>query len=145
MIDHEYVTIKLSNGENIICVLVGEEDEYLVVMYPIVMKTTRVEIDNKPKEILTGSVWCPFTDDVIFDIYKNDIIFIKSTNESTTAYYKKFIDTSVIDQFMDNDLFNEFGINEQNSAEQIELIDELVDELNDIDEYFLIKGNNTIN
>lgn len=93
MINHEYVTLKLVNGDNIICVLVDEDDNRFVVMYPLQMKTVKVNTDGiSNKEIIAGSPWCPFTDHEVFQIWKNDVMIIKPLNLRTIEYYKRLVD-----------------------------------------------------
>ena len=38
MIDHEYIALKLVNGDNLIALMVDEDDNRFVIMYPIQMK-----------------------------------------------------------------------------------------------------------
>lgn len=92
MIEHEYVTLKLVNGDNIIALMVDEDENRFIILYPIQMKSIRVEGSNK--EIIAGSPWCSFTDHEVFQIWKTDIIFIKPLNDSTIEYYKKLVDTT---------------------------------------------------
>lgn len=94
MIEHEYVTLKLVNGDNIIGLMVDEDDDRFIIMYPIQMKSVRVTVEGTNKEILAGSPWCSFTDHEVFQIWKNDVIMIKPLNESTINYYKRMIDVS---------------------------------------------------
>ena len=97
------------------------------IMYPIQMKTTRIELEGKQKEIVAGSPWCSFTDDNIFDIYKQDVILLKPMNESTIQYYKNMVDIQQIDGA------------EKRRPSHIDMVDEFSDNL------FFIDGNNTFN
>ena len=47
MMRHDYVTLKLVNGDNLISVLVNEDDSKYVLMYPIQMKTVNYNLDGK--------------------------------------------------------------------------------------------------
>lgn len=127
MIEHSYMTMKLVNGDTIICVMVSDDDDCFTVLYPIQMKSTRVEINEQSKEVMAGSPWCSFTDDYVYRIYKQDVIMLKPLNESTITYYKKMIDLSEVDQ----------GVFEEEESEE---------ELDNIpDNAIVVKGNNTIN
>lgn len=90
--EHEYVTLKLVNGDNIIGLMVNEDDDRFIIMYPIQMKTVRYNVAGANKEILAGSPWCSFTDHEVFQIWKTDVIIIKPLNDSTIEYYKRLID-----------------------------------------------------
>ena len=83
MIDHEYVTMKLTNGDNIIAVVVGEDDESFTIMFPVQMKILRVELKEGKKEVLAGTPWIPYTDEKVFNIFKQDIIVMSPLNSST--------------------------------------------------------------
>ena len=91
-IEHQYIMLKLVSGETILCTLVQDNDDYFTILFPIEMKSYKADISTTRKEYYAGTAWCPFTDDDIFQIYKQDVIVLKSLNESTIAYYRKFID-----------------------------------------------------
>ena len=97
MIDHEYIALKLVNGDNLIALMVDEDDNRFVIMYPIQMKSVRVSVDGPGKEVLAGVPWCSFTDHEVFQIWKNDVIMIKPLNESTIEYYKRLVDITETD------------------------------------------------
>lgn len=127
MIQHEYVTMKLMNGDTIICVLISSDDNTYTIMYPIQMKTARIELEGKQKEIVTGTPWCSYTDDNIFEIYKQDVVILKPLNESTIQYYKNLID-------------NHSYVVENSKSDNHDVT------INDLpSEYFFVKGNETIN
>ncbi len=129
MISHDYVTMKLTNGDNIICLLVGDDDDTFTVMYPIQMKAVRVEINEQAKEVMTGSPWCSFTDDNIFNIYKQDVLLLKRLNESTITYFKKMVDLSEVEDVPEQELVNP----------NVEHINEMSEDT------IFIEGNDTIN
>lgn len=111
MIDHEYVTMKLTNGDNIIAVVVGEDDESFTIMFPVQMKILRVELKEGKKEVLAGTPWIPYTDEKVFNIFKQDIIVMSPLNSSTIEYYKNLVDVSVSPQsdIQETDLINELS------------------------------------
>lgn len=90
MIKHDYVTIKLMNGDTLLAVLIDEKEDCFVIMYPIQMKSVSFKDTNK--EVLAGTPWCTFTDEQIYDIWKNDVVLIKPLNQSTIEYYKRLVD-----------------------------------------------------
>lgn len=128
MIEHDYITLKLVNGDTIICLLVGIDEEYFTIMYPMVMKAVRIETDGKPKEIFVGSPWNSFTDENVFNIYKQDVINLSEMNESTISYYKNMVDLSEVEDVDIDDYSSD------------------IEDVNEISEdVFFIPSNNTIN
>ena len=106
MIDHEYIALKLVNGDNLIALMVDEDDNRFVIMYPIQMKSIRVSTEGSGKEVLAGVPWCSFTDHEVFQIWKTDVIMIKPLNDSTIEYYKRLVDVTESDyepEFDDED------------------------------------------
>jgi len=117
MMQHDYVTLKLVNGDNLISVLVNEDDSKYVLMYPIQMKTVNYNLDGKSKEVLAGSPWCSFTDHQVFKIWKEDVIIIKPLNESTLDYYKRMIDVQIeseqLDEIVEEELYNDIKVSNE--------------------------------
>lgn len=131
MIEHEYVALKLVNGDNLISLMVDEDENRFILMFPVQMKSVQVAVQNKPKEVMAGVPWCTFTDHEVFQIWKNDVLMIKPLNEQTTEYYKKLINFDVLQEF------DEYEREEYDYDE---------DEEFDFEEStFLIRGNKTIN
>lgn len=107
MIEHEYVTLKLVNGDNIIGLMVDEDENRFVIMYPIQMKTVRIAMDGSSKEIIAGSPWCSFTDHEVFQIWKTDVIIIKPLNDSTIEYYKRMVDAAEVNYYPEDEDYEE--------------------------------------
>lgn len=91
-LDHAYMMLKLVTGETLLGTLVHESEEYFTILYPIEMKSYKIDTNEQKKEYFAGVQWCPFTDDRIFQIYKQDIVVLKPLNDSTTSYYKRLVD-----------------------------------------------------
>lgn len=124
--ENEYITLKLVNGDNLICLLADIDDETITVLYPIQMKPTQIKSGKTYKDVMVGTPWCTFTDDEVFEIWKSDILMIKPLNEATIEYYKNLIDVNIEEELT-------------NQKPEIE-------ELQDVsDDMFFIPGNKTIN
>ena len=102
MMQHDYITLKLTNGDTLITVLIDEDDNRFVVMYPIQMKTVSISINGTSKETMAGTPWCSFTDHKVFQIWKSDVIMIKPLNDSTIDYYKRLVDLSEIEDELED-------------------------------------------
>ena len=98
--EYEYVMMKLTNGEDIVCVLVDHDKHAFTVMFPISMK--RVSLDGL-KETIAGTSWCQYTDENVFTIFRNDVIVIAPLNQRTIDYYKKLVDLSELDDYIDSE------------------------------------------
>lgn len=111
MIEHEFVTMKLTNGDNIITLVVSEDDESFTIMFPIQMKNIRVDLKEGKKEVLAGTPWVPYTDEKVYNVFKQDIITMNPLNESTIEYYKNLVDVSEVVQedIQETDSINELS------------------------------------
>lgn len=89
---HDYVVLKLINGDTIIAILIMEEDEQFTVMFPIHMKPTFS--DNLKKEVLVGTPWNPHSSEKCFHIFKSDIMTMSPMNNQTISYYKSLVEIS---------------------------------------------------
>ena len=96
--EYEYVMMKLTSGEDIICVLIDINEHSFTVMFPLSMK--HVSLDGL-KETIAGTSWCPYTDEHVFTIFRSDVIVIAPLNQRTIEYYKKLVDLSELDEYID--------------------------------------------
>lgn len=92
----DYVAIKLTNGDEIVGIIVDSDEDMISILYPIKMRTVIKEKDGKMMEIATGSKWSQFTDDTVFYLYRQDIICMNDVNEQTITYYKTLVDVDLI-------------------------------------------------
>ena len=104
--EYEYVMMKLTSGEDIICVLIDINEHSFTVMFPLSMK--RISLDGL-KETIAGTSWCQYTDENVFTIFRSDVIVIAPLNQRTIEYYKKLVDLSELDEYLDED--NEYHPN----------------------------------
>ena len=111
MIEHEFVAMKLTNGDNIITLVVSEDDESFTIMFPIQMKNIRVDLKEGKKEVIAGTTWVPYTDEKVYNVFKQDIITMNPLNESTIEYYKNLVDVSEVVQedIQETDSINELS------------------------------------
>lgn len=123
MITHQYTSLKLISGDTILCIIILEDDDHFNILYPIQMKPTIVD----GKEVLTGQPYCPYTDEVMFTVFKQDIIVMNEMNESTIAYYKRLVDMTELVENVEED-----------SESEVIIINELPEN------YTFVHGNNTI-
>lgn len=70
-----YVVVKLSTGEQVMGVLQLEDENYIQLYSPMVLRT--VPIFNEGREHITANPYCQFTEDLEFNFHKKDILFIK--------------------------------------------------------------------
>ena len=80
-----YIVMKLTSGEDVMCSLLAEDEEYIEVMDPIKIGTI---IDaTSEREVITAKPLCQFTNERTFVLQKKNIIYIKPLAHSFTEHY----------------------------------------------------------
>jgi hypothetical protein len=86
--DELIVIIKMSNGEQVMACLEGEDERYVELDYPILIRLIPSEIPNR--EQIAATPYCQFTDDTRFVIDKRNIMFIKKLHPQFIPHFKRF-------------------------------------------------------
>jgi hypothetical protein len=87
--NESYVIMKLTTGEQIMCVLEQEDATHMQILDPMLIKS--IPIINEGKEHITAHPYCQFTDDNVFDIDKKNIIFVKRMKEIMIPHYQRIV------------------------------------------------------
>ena len=87
--NESYIIMKLTTGEQLMCVLEQEDATHMQILDPMIIKT--IPIINEGKEHITAHPYCQFTDDNVFDIDKKNIIFVKRMKEIMIPHYQKIV------------------------------------------------------
>ena len=101
--EHDYITLKLVNGDNLLAVMIDNDDEAFYIMFPLQVKTVNVKTDEKTKEVMAATRWCPFSDQEYYPIYKSDVLLIAPMNDVSIEYYKNLIDIDQLDHSSSSD------------------------------------------
>ena len=85
----DYQVIKLSNGENLICDVIGDSDTTLNVKSPLKMETLSKFTKSGVVESLSLVRWMqPYCDDKEFALSKNNIILNSPVSIGLGKYYE---------------------------------------------------------
>ena len=122
-----YKIVKLTNGEDIICIVKSELGEECEVSYPLLMQTLPRRTPKGFVESLSLSRWLqPFTEESLFKIKSDKIILMTDASPGLCKYYEYVL--SKIDSHDNNDVFNEnnFPKEAEDSNEDEEVYEELL-------------------
>jgi hypothetical protein len=84
-----YIVMKLTSGEQVLAVLQEEDEEHVMLEYPMVMKT--IVNFEAGKEHITASPLCAYTDEQSFVILKSNILFIKKLHQVFIPHYQRIV------------------------------------------------------
>ena len=101
-----YKIVKLTNGEDIICMVENEFGEECEVSYPLLMQTLPRRTPQGLVESLSLSRWLqPFTEESLFKIKSDNIILMTDASPGLCKYYEYVL--SKIDKPKDSEVFHE--------------------------------------
>ena len=88
-----YQVIKLSNGEDIVCIVhentTSRESSKLKVSSPLRMDTITKQTDKGTMESLALSRWVqPYSDEKVFNIEKNSVVIMTPASVGLSRYYE---------------------------------------------------------
>jgi hypothetical protein len=84
-----YVVLKLTSGEQMMAVLRNEDEEYVEIEYPMVMRM--IPIMSEGKEHITAHPFCQFSDDRNFTLHKSNIMFVKKLHHVFIPHYQRIV------------------------------------------------------
>ena len=84
-----YVIMKLTTGEQMMAVLLNEDDEYVEIEYPMVMRS--IPVLSEGREHITAQPFCQFSDDRQFTLHKSNIMFVKKLHHAFIPHYMKIV------------------------------------------------------
>lgn len=89
-----YVVVKLNSGEQVMAILNDEDDDYIELAYPMIIRMLPVIIDGGAHEHVTAAPLCQFSSDKLFRIPKTSVMFVKELHQIMIPNYKKLVDES---------------------------------------------------
>ena len=122
------VVVKLSNGEEIVGLLIEDNGEYIRIEHPYTLRY----------EPIKGGVgllpWCLWSEDQLFHVYHDKIFFVVTCNKKIAAKYLDLIDV-IVNPLVDD--VNEF-------KESLDKLGKIFDDDTVYDEpSIIIEGNDT--
>ena len=85
-----FVVVKFISGEQVLSALQQEDDTYIELLHPMVVKT----IPNiaTGKEHVTAAPFCQFSRDDSYLIDKKNVMFIKSMHSTFVPHYMRIVE-----------------------------------------------------
>lgn len=85
-----FVVVKLTSGEQVLSALEDEDDSYVKLLHPMIIRT----IPNlaSGKEHITAAPLCSFTDDNSYVLDKRNVLFIKDLSETFIPHYMRIVE-----------------------------------------------------
>lgn len=143
MMDTNYKVLKLTNGDDLICKILGEDDNSVIVECP--MQVLKTKYRNNGDDVVehTGlQRWISFTNDIEYIIDKEKIIGLANLSPEVMVYYKmvsrKTIEESEMDAMesygkTDEEVLEKINHNMDKLVSIMEGDDEVEDEYNEED------------
>ena len=126
-----YKIVKLTNGEDIICIVKSDLGEECEISYPLLMQTLPRRTPKGFVESLSLSRWLqPFTEESLFKIKNDKIILMTDASPGLCKYYEYVL--SKIDSPNDNEVFDEKNFSKEEDNDDEEIYEELLSDM-DID------------
>ena len=88
-----YIVVKTVSGQDIIATLEDDTKEDISISYPIVIENKQQIIEGSIKNYQTAKPLCSYSDEPIYRISKNHVLFYKELHISLVPIYMKAIET----------------------------------------------------
>ncbi len=132
-----YVVVKLISGEQVMSILESEDETYIELKSPMVIRT--IPIFEERKEHITAHPFCQFSDDTSFVIDKKNVMFIKKLHDLFIPHYKR-----IVEEHEDMQPIKRNTDGSVSKAEGLKWEDEPDEEEQELLRVY-IKGNDTVN
>jgi hypothetical protein len=84
-----YVVVKLTSGEQMLAVLKNEDDDYVEIESPMVIRT--IPDLSEGREHVTAHPFCQFSDENNFTLHKSNILFVKKLHHAFIPHYLRIV------------------------------------------------------
>ena len=145
-----YIVMKLTSGEQVMAVLKEEDDEHVLLDFPLCIRT--IPILEAGREHITAHPLCQFSDDRTFVISKRDIMFVKKLHHAFIPHYQRIVaeheKVSFISKDKTEELLWEDDVDQEEAKRRILMLEELAKTPKDEREEryrIFIEGNDTVN
>lgn len=145
-----YVVIKFNSGEQVMAVLEEEDNEYVQLLSPMIIKS--IPVLSEGREHITAHPFCQFTDEKTFLIEKKNILFVKRLKQIMIPHYQR-----IVEEHEENTSFKpkggeeeywgaDEGITQEEAMRRIEMLTSLAKEAEEREEELItafVEGNDT--
>ena len=139
-----FVVVRLTTGEQILCALNAEDDNYVEILHPMLVRS--IQNIQTGKEHITAAPFCLYSQEKNFVINKNNIMFIKKLSDTFVPHYINIVKEHEENRFVPRAKEDEFehlrGIADAMSA--IEQLRPIADETDREKHRVFVEGNETI-
>lgn len=87
-----FVIVKLVSGEQVMATLTDEDETYVELHQPMVIRMVPFINNGKAHEHVTAAPLCQFSDDSYFRIPRSSIMFVKKLHEVLVPHYTRIVD-----------------------------------------------------
>jgi hypothetical protein len=87
--NESYIIMKLSTGEQIMGILEQEDSTHVQILDPMIIRT--IPVPSEGREHVTAHPYCQWTGDNVFDIAKQNVIFIKPLLKNMIPHYLRIV------------------------------------------------------
>lgn len=145
-----YVVVRLTTGEQIMSALQQEDDNYIQLLHPMLVRT--IPNFETGKEHITASPFCAFTEEESFVLDKKNILFIKPLKETFVPHYLNVVRESEAIRFTPKGRDPREGLNQDdfqhlkdvaNVLSAIEQLRPIADETEEEKHRVFVEGNDT--
>lgn len=84
-----FVVVRLTTGEQMMCALEQEDDTYIELLHPMVVRT--IPNLHTGKEHITASPLCVFSNDKTYVLDKKNVMYIKPLSEMFIPHYMRIV------------------------------------------------------
>lgn len=89
---NEHVTLKLINGDQLMCELLSQTEHLIYINKPITIKLSPVMTEGTTVERLLTSVYCPVSDQETFVLDTRHVIYVNRLHPRMVKHYKTMSD-----------------------------------------------------
>jgi hypothetical protein len=86
-----FVIVKLVSGEQVMATLTDEDEGYVELHHPMVIRMVPFINNGKAHEHVTAAPLCQFSDDSYFRIPRSNIMFVKKLHEVLVPHYNRIV------------------------------------------------------
>lgn len=87
-----FVIVKLVSGEQVMATLTDEDEGYVELHQPMVIRMVPFINNGKAHEHVTAAPLCQFSDDSYFRIPRSSIMFVKKLHDILVPHYTRIVD-----------------------------------------------------
>lgn len=87
-----FVIVRLTSGEQLMCALQSEDDSYVELLHPMIVRT--VPNFQTGREMVTVTPFCAFAEDETYTLDKKNVLFIKRLSQKIIPHYLNTVQES---------------------------------------------------